>query len=251
MAMGSKSACVAATAFGALALATSASLAQEQTAAPQNQWFKVCTKQADNDICNVQNVRTAQTGQLLTAVNLIQITGKQNRALFQVAVPTGRVIPAGIGMQIDGGETQRIPYSICLPDRCIAEAPLTEQLVAAFKAGGSMTLTTVNFQNQPNPIEVTLSGFTAAFDGDPIRQSEVEERQQGQRRAVVPLAARHAERRQDRQRVLDLLLRVERVPVFRHGGDLLFERGIDVPLPRRAVSVRPPETLQRRTIRCR
>ena len=177
MAMGSKSASVAAAAFAALALATTGSRAQDQ-AAPQNEWFKVCTKQADNDICNVQNVRTAQTGQLLTAVNLIQITGKQNRALFQVAVPTGRVIPAGVGMQIDDGETQRIPYSICLPDRCIAEVPLTEQLVAAFKAGGAMTLTTVNFQNQPNPIEVTLSGFTAAFDGDPIRQSEVEERQQ-------------------------------------------------------------------------
>jgi invasion protein IalB len=175
--MGSKSASLAA-AFGALALTAMAGQAQAQNAPPQNQWFKVCTKQADNDICNVQNVRTAQTGQLLTAVNLIQITGKQNRALFQIAVPTGRVIPAGIGMQIDDGETRRVPYSICLPDRCIAETPLTEELVAALKAGGGMTLTTVNFQNQPNPIEVTLQGFTAAFDGDPIQQSEVEERQQ-------------------------------------------------------------------------
>ena len=175
--MGSKSASLAA-AFGALALTAMAGQAQAQNAPPQNQWFKVCTKQADNDICNVQNVRTAQTGQLLTAVNLIQITGKQNRALFQIAVPTGRVIPAGIGMQIDDGETRRIPYSICLPDRCIAETPLTEELVASLKAGGGMTLTTVNFQNQPNPIEVTLQGFTAAFDGDPIQQSEVEERQQ-------------------------------------------------------------------------
>ena len=161
-----------------MALTGLATGAVAQEAAPQNEWFKVCTKQADNDICNVQNVRTAQTGQLLTAVNLIQITGKQNRALFQVAVPTGRVIPAGIAMQVDGGEAQRIPYSICLPDRCIAEAPLTNELVAAFKAGGAMTLTSVNFQNQPNPINVTLQGFTAAFDGDPIQQSEVEERQQ-------------------------------------------------------------------------
>ncbi|MEQ8400230.1 MAG: invasion associated locus B family protein [Roseitalea porphyridii] len=176
MATASKTACLAA-ALGALALTGATAHAQGQPT-PQNEWFKVCTKQADNDICNVQNIRTAQTGQLLTAVNMIQITGKQNRALFQVAVPTGRVIPAGVALQIDDGETQRIPYSICLPDRCIAEAQLSQELINAFKAGGSVTLTTVNFQNQPNPVEVTLQGFTAAFEGNPLKQSELESRQQ-------------------------------------------------------------------------
>lgn len=151
--------------------------AQAQQATPAG-WFKACTKQADNDVCNVQNVRTAGNGQLLTAVNLIQITGKTTRAIFQVAVPTGRVIPAGVGLQIDGGQTQKIDYSICLPDRCIAEAPLTNDLVAALKRGGELTLTTLNFQQQPNPIKITLSGFTSAFDGDPLQQSELETRQE-------------------------------------------------------------------------
>ena len=145
---------------------------------PRDGWFKVCTKQGENDICNVQNIRSANTGQLLTAVNLIQITGQTNRALFQIAVPTGRIIPPGVGMQIDGGATQKINYSICLPDRCVAEAPLSDALVSSLKRGGELTLTTVNFQNQPNPIKVSLSGFTAAFDGEPLQQSELEDRQQ-------------------------------------------------------------------------
>ncbi len=156
--------------------------AQAQNAAtpqvPRDGWFKVCTKQGNNDICNVQNIRTANTGQLLTAVNLIQITGDANRALFQVAVPTGRIIPPGVGMQIDGGATKKVNYSICLPDRCVAEAPLTDDLVSSLKRGGELTLTTVNFQNQPNPIKVSLTGFTAAFDGEPLQQSELEDRQQ-------------------------------------------------------------------------
>ncbi|MEO1746627.1 MAG: invasion associated locus B family protein [Pseudomonadota bacterium] len=152
--------------------------AQQAENLPRGEWFKVCSKQADNDICNVQNIRTAQTGQLLTAVNLIQITGKDTRRLFQVAVPTGRVIPAGVALQIDGGEARRINYAICLPDRCIAEAPLTDELVSAMKRGGSMRLTTVNFQQQRNPIDVTLSGFTAAFDGEPLQASELQTRQQ-------------------------------------------------------------------------
>ncbi|MEO0543859.1 MAG: invasion associated locus B family protein [Pseudomonadota bacterium] len=157
---------------------TGAANAQQAQNLPRGEWFKVCSKQADNDICNVQNIRTAQTGQLVTAVNLIQITGKNTRSLFQIAVPTGRVIPAGIAMQIDGGEAQRINYAICLPDRCIAEAPLTDDLVNALKRGGSMRLTSVNFQQQPNPIEISLSGFTAAFDGEPLQQSELQSRQQ-------------------------------------------------------------------------
>ena len=169
----------------AAAGAVSSASAQQQNApnVPQG-WFKVCSKQEDNDICNVQFIRAANTGQLLTAVNLIQITGKVNRAIFQIAVPTGRVIPAGIGMQIDGGQTQKINYAICLPDRCIAEAPLTDALVASLKKGGELTLTSINFQNQPNPIQVSLSGFTAAFDGEPLKQSEVESRQQQLQQAI-------------------------------------------------------------------
>ncbi|MEL6919914.1 MAG: invasion associated locus B family protein [Pseudomonadota bacterium] len=169
-----------AVAVGVAVMAASSGHAQEanNNNLPSGEWFKVCSKSADNDICNVQNIRTAQTGQLLTAVNLIQITGKTNRSLFQIAVPTGRVIPAGIALQIDGGEARRINYAICLPDRCIAEAPLTDELVAALKRGGSMRLTSVNFQQQQNPIDVTLNGFTAAFDGEPLQQSELQTRQQ-------------------------------------------------------------------------
>lgn len=169
--------------IAAFGVASSAQAQQQTPDIPQG-WFKVCSKQEDNDICNVQNIRTANTGQLLTAVNLIQITGKVNRAIFQIAVPTGRVIPAGIGMQIDGGQAQKIDYAICLPDRCIAEAPLTDALVASLKKGGELTLTSINFQNQPNPIQISLSGFTAAFDGEPLQQSEVESRQQQLQEAI-------------------------------------------------------------------
>lgn len=176
-----------------------------QTASAQNQqrmpegWFKVCSKQEDNDICNVQNIRTANTGQLLTAVNLIQITGKVNRAIFQIAVPTGRVIPAGIGMQVDGGQAQKINYAMCLPDRCIAEAPLTTELVAQLKKGGELTLTSINFRNQPNPIKISLSGFTAAFDGEPLKQSEVESRQQQLQDAIEKRKADFQKRLQEEQ----------------------------------------------------
>ncbi len=166
---------LAAAAFGVAAGGTVPAAAQQQEL-PQG-WFKACSKQEDVDICNVQNIMVADTGQLLTAVSMIEVKGKVNRKIFQVTVPSGRMVPPGIGMQIVGGQTQKIEYMICLPDRCIAEAPLSDQLVAAFKRGQKVTLTSVNFQNQPNPIQVTLSGFTGAFDGAPLQQSDIEDRQ--------------------------------------------------------------------------
>ena len=167
---------LASAAFAIAAGGATPAAAQQQQELPQG-WFKACSKQEDVDICNVQNIMVADTGQLLTAVSLIEVKGKVNRKIFQITVPSGRMVPPGIGMQIDGGQTQKIDYMICLPDRCIAEAPLNDQLVNAFKRGQRVTFTSVNFQNQPNPIQVTLAGFTGAFDGAPLQQSDIEDRQ--------------------------------------------------------------------------
>lgn len=167
---------LAASLTGVVAASAPALAQQQQSATPQG-WFKACQKQEDIDICNVQHIMTANTGQLLTAISLVEVKGKVNRRVFQVTVPTGRLIPPGIGLQIDGGKAQKLDYVICFPDRCVAEAPLNDQMVASFKKGNELTLTSVNFQNQQNPIKVTLAGFTGAFDGAPLQQSDLEERQ--------------------------------------------------------------------------
>ncbi len=158
-----------------LAVGIAPASAQQQQV--PNGWFKACTKQEDVDICNVQNIVVADSGQLVTGVSLIELKGKVNRKVFQVTVPTGRLVPPGIGLQIDGGKAQKLDYVICFPDRCVAEVPLSDQLVASFKKGSDLTLTSVNFQNQQNPVKVTLKGFTGAYDGAPLQQSDIEDRQ--------------------------------------------------------------------------
>ena len=110
--------------------------AAQQPQVPQG-WFKACSKQQDVDICNVQNIMTANTGQMVTGVSLIELKGKVNRKVFQVSVPTGRLVPPGIGLQIDGGKAQKLDYVICFPDRCVAEAPLNDQLSRASRRARS------------------------------------------------------------------------------------------------------------------
>lgn len=162
--------------MGGLLAAGGAPAAAQQAQLPQG-WFKACSKQENVDICNVQNIITAASGQLVTGVSLIELKGKVNRKVFQVTVPSGRLVPPGIGLQIDGGKTQKLDYVICFPDRCVAEVQLSDQLVSSFKKGSELTLTSVNFQNQPNPIKITLTGFTGAYDGPALQQADIEDRQ--------------------------------------------------------------------------
>src|SRR5689334_7710409 len=91
---------MAAGVVGLLAAGLAPASAQEEAKQPQG-WFKACTKQQDIDVCNVQNIVTAQTGQLVTGVSLIEVKGKMNKKVFQVSVPSRRLVPPGIGLQID------------------------------------------------------------------------------------------------------------------------------------------------------
>jgi invasion protein IalB len=158
-------------------MVASAQDAAAPAAAAPAKWFKTCTKQEEADVCVVQNQQLAQNGQLLTAVGLISVEGKVNRKILQVTVPTARLIPPGIMMQIDGAKGVKLDYAVCLPDRCTAEMLLTDTLIASLKKGNEVVLTSVNFRRAPNPIKIPLEGFTGAYDGEAMSQSQAEERQ--------------------------------------------------------------------------
>ncbi|MEO0329981.1 MAG: invasion associated locus B family protein [Pseudomonadota bacterium] len=143
-----------------------------------NGWYKACSDQGNNKICNVQYQAVASTGQVVTSINLAEITGDVKRRVFQITVPTGRRIPPGIEIQVDDKKANAIPYSFCTPRICAAEVKLDDNLVKILKAGGKLTTTSTNFQGKKNPIEITLEGFTASYDGPAIKRDELQSRQQ-------------------------------------------------------------------------
>lgn len=163
-------------AVSAPAVSQAQDAAAAPTAPPQG-WFKTCTKQEDADVCIVQNQQLAQNGQLITAVGLISVEGKVNRKIMQVTVPSARLIPPGILMQIDGAKGQKLDYAVCLPDRCTAELALTDAMLASLKKGKEVVFTSINFRRSPNPIKIALTGLTDAYDGEAMSQSQAEDRQ--------------------------------------------------------------------------
>ncbi|WP_374700784.1 MULTISPECIES: invasion associated locus B family protein [Aureimonas] len=163
------------------------------------EWFKVCSPQGENNICNTQYTMIADTRQLITAVNLINVSGKVNQKVLQAVVPTGRVIPAGVQVQIDENKPQTLNYSVCFPDRCIAEVELSDAIIASMKKGKALKITSTNFQRQPNPISITLSGFTGAYDGPAKAQPELAQRQQELDKALQGQAEARRQRFEDAQ----------------------------------------------------
>ncbi len=165
--------------LGAIPLAAgafvSAGFAQETH--KSSGWYKACSDQGNTKICNVQYQAVASTGQVITSVNLAEITGESERKIFQVTVPTGRMVPPGLQVKIGEKEARKVPYSFCTPRICAAELPLDDAIVADLKAGTGINILSVNWQGKENPIDITLDGFSAAYDGAPIQRDELAARQ--------------------------------------------------------------------------
>ena len=145
--------------------------------ATSNGWYKACNDQGETKICNVQYQAVASTGQVITSINLAEITGGVNRRVFQVTVPTDRLIPPGVAMKVDDKKPTPVPFSFCTPRICAAEVDLDDKLVEVLKSGTSMEVTSTNFQGKANPIKISLEGFGAAYDGVPITQEDLAKRQ--------------------------------------------------------------------------
>jgi len=148
-------------------------------------WYKVCNKQQDLDICSTMNNVISNTGQPLTMINLVEVTGAQNQKRISIQVPTGRLIPEGIKIKIDDGKDKAVPYVICNGPACIANDALDDKLIDAMKKGNVMTVTSVNFQGTPNPIQVSLTGFTQAFTGPGMQEQDFQAEQEKLQRAVI------------------------------------------------------------------
>ncbi|EJF83774.1 hypothetical protein MCU_00442 [Bartonella elizabethae Re6043vi] len=161
---------------GAAALFLVASISANAQTLSQG-WYKVCSKQHDVDICNTMNTVLSNTGQPLTAFNLVEIKGKQNEKRIGIQVPTGRFLPEGVHIQIGDGFSKKIPYIICNGPSCIANDVLDDKLIAAMKSGTKMVVTTVNFRGSANPIEFSLNGFTAAYTGPGMEEKDFQQEQ--------------------------------------------------------------------------
>lgn len=176
-------------ALAALVAAPSAALAQEQTQeetpAPatdlvQGQpvepeitsetfgdWTVNCQQLEAQERCEMTQLLLNADDTPAIEVSLFRVQDQpQVYAGGTVVAPLGTLLSSQLTISIDGGLGKRYPFAFCLPDGCISRVGLTEEDVAAYKKGGKATISLGSFQapNQVFTFDMSLTGFTAAFD---------------------------------------------------------------------------------------
>lgn len=157
-----------------------------QAAAPEGSpWVKVCNTnpQTNDEVCVVTQELRADSGQPIAVVTL-QMGQEPGKYGLGIVVPIGFVLPPGISLTVDGNKLGTAQYTICIPPTnnqasvCLAQAPVGEDFVNALKGGAELSLVVVNPQNRQIPIELSLAGFTKAFEGEGIDRAAAEAQRQ-------------------------------------------------------------------------
>jgi invasion protein IalB len=94
----------------------------------------------------------------------VALEGPGAGPLAILTAPLGVQLEEGLLLQIDGGETIRLPFKICAPGGCIAPRPLDQSHLSELKRGVKLLVGFYNTAGELVAVPVSLKGFTAAYD---------------------------------------------------------------------------------------
>jgi invasion protein IalB len=111
-----------------------------------------------------QRLSVQETGQLFATV-VVQVPAGSRTPEFVLTTPLGLFLPAGVKLAVDGSPFLTLPVRNCDGNGCCALAALSDANISMLKQGGSMNVALQNLANQAVKFDVSLIGFSAAFDG--------------------------------------------------------------------------------------
>ena len=91
-------------------------------------------------------------------------TADQKSRLMRVVAPLGVLLPSGLGLKIDQADIGRAGFVRCLPNGCIAEVVMDDELIKKLRT--SKTATFIIFQTPEEGIgfPMSLAGFGEGYD---------------------------------------------------------------------------------------
>lgn len=92
--------------------------------------------------------------------------GGEAVAGMTVVSPLGTLLTSGVGVLVDNNQLGRYPFNWCSQIGCFARIGLNDQSVATLKHGkaGEMALVSISAPDHPLVLNLSLTGFTAAYD---------------------------------------------------------------------------------------
>ncbi|MEM7238725.1 MAG: invasion associated locus B family protein [Pseudomonadota bacterium] len=149
-------------------------LAQEQeTRATHGAWKVICI--AGSDRCAMEQVAKSSKGDdaLLMRINKVDAQaqdGTKIPASAEIIVPLGVILPAGLRVQIDTGKTRATGFQMCVQIGCLSQDVISEEFLADLKKGSTAKMTLVLPRDGEVSVNISLSGFTKAFNTLKVQQ---------------------------------------------------------------------------------
>ena len=94
-------------------------------------------------------------------------TADRQARLLRVFAPLGVFLPAGLGLRIDDANIGMAGFVRCLPEGCMAEAIIDDELLAKLRSGGTATFIVFETPEEGIGIPISLTGFGEGFDALP------------------------------------------------------------------------------------
>jgi len=91
-------------------------------------------------------------------------TADQKTRLLRVLAPLGVLLPSGLGLKIDQTDIGRAGFVRCLPNGCVAEVVMDENLMRQLRTGQNATFIIFQTPEEGIGIPLSLKGFGDGYD---------------------------------------------------------------------------------------
>ncbi|WP_298959489.1 invasion associated locus B family protein [uncultured Roseibium sp.] len=155
--------------FSAISHSTLPASAQGEVRSAHGDWQMRCDTppgSTGEQCALIQNVTAADRENVGLSVIILKTADKQARIL-RVLAPLGVLLPSGLGLRVDNADIGRAGFVRCLPNGCIAEVILEEDLLSKLQGGGQATFIIFQTPEEGIGIPISLNGFSAGFDALP------------------------------------------------------------------------------------
>jgi invasion protein IalB len=119
---------------------------------------------AKTEQCALIQSVTAEDRANIGLTVIVLKTADQKSKLMRVVAPLGVLLPSGLGLKIDNADVGRAGFVRCLPNGCIAEVVMDDELIKKLRAGKTSTFIIFQTPEEGIGFPMSLAGFGEGYD---------------------------------------------------------------------------------------
>ena len=140
--------------------------AQGTVRSVHNDWQIRCDTPpgAQSEQCALIQSVTAEDRPNIGLTVIVLKTADKKTRLMRVIAPPGVLLPSGLGLKIDNAEIGRAGFVRCVPNGCVAEVIMDDNLIGKLRTGQSATFIIFQTPEEGIGFPISLKGFGEGFD---------------------------------------------------------------------------------------